>query len=266
MKTLTILLLCLTMAFSSAYAQDPYLKFDFTTVNLEGHTRSPRHVFAVWIKDANGQYVNSLMVYAATRIGYLSAWSANSGGFKGDAVTAATQKSHTSHSATWNLKNVVGNAVPDGEYTINFEMSSGDKNGKPNAMYSFPFTVGGANGFSLSQDAQTNLVNIQLEYFNGVNTSTAPEVETKRSVNIYPNPANALSQIKVEGFEDGLYNFTVYDLTGKTVHKSLLDVSGGADIIELSEVLNNRNNGMYILQIQRGDQITTKSFIYKNQL
>ena len=261
MKKIRLILLLLSSVLLSGnlLAQDPEVSFQFTPLKLTGHEYAPRHVIAVWVTTEDGTFVNSLLVYAGERIAYLSKWSASSKNRKADAVTAATQSTQKTHTATWNRQTYVGTTAEAGNYIMCFEMSSGEK-GNANPYYEFPFTLGD-NGFALPQTPQTYLTDITLSYFNGQNTSVN-DVKKAQSVSIYPNPATPSSVIKLEGFEDGLYNCSVSDLSGRSIYTSVLTFNANEKTLELSKFMKGSENGMYVLQLQRGEVSITKSFIY----
>jgi hypothetical protein len=42
-----------------------------------------------------------------------------------DAISSGTLRSHTAHDASWKLNDVMGELVPDGDYTLIIEVSDG---------------------------------------------------------------------------------------------------------------------------------------------
>ncbi len=108
----------------SARAQGVTAKF---TTTPAGGNYAPRNVVAVWVEDAQGNFVKTIGRWAATRRQYLLAWVAKAGANDVDAVTSATRQDHaTPIQATWNLQNKAGQTVPDGTYTIRMELADRD--------------------------------------------------------------------------------------------------------------------------------------------
>lgn len=93
------------------------------TSSPNGGPYAPRNVVAVWIEGNGGTFVKTIGRWAAVRVGSLVAWNGKSGG-DADAVSGATRLDHaTPLTVTWNLKDKLGAAVPDGTYTIRMEMA-----------------------------------------------------------------------------------------------------------------------------------------------
>jgi hypothetical protein len=87
--------------------------------------RSHSHAMAIWIENSSGQFVKTL-----TRIGNvfyteLTTWMNKSGGNTTDALTCATIAVYdTTISGAWNLTNLSGNRVPNGDYWYCVEMAN----------------------------------------------------------------------------------------------------------------------------------------------
>lgn len=114
------------------------LTVSFTSVGPGGRY-APRNCGAVWIEDASGKFVKTIERWTAIRERYLENWSMASGGwgfsiFGGssgdnpdqvDVVSAGTLSRHQMHMSSWNMKDVDGEVVPDGMYTVVVEVSEG---------------------------------------------------------------------------------------------------------------------------------------------
>ncbi|MDD4991318.1 MAG: DUF2271 domain-containing protein [Paludibacter sp.] len=107
-----------------------------TLTSSAGGQYAPRNVVAIWVETNSGQYVKTLLAYAAERKFDLTKWYANSSGNTTDAITGATQLKHTTRTCTWNGKDASGNVVANGYYKLCMELS--DKNGSGN-FSSFAF-------------------------------------------------------------------------------------------------------------------------------
>lgn len=103
-----------------------------------GGRYAPRNCGAVWIEDESGDFVKTIERWTAIRERYLEHWTSASGGWgfsffgntgqnpdQVDVVTAGTLSSHQMHMSTWNMKDVDGEVVPDGKYTVVVEVSEG---------------------------------------------------------------------------------------------------------------------------------------------
>ena len=97
------------------------MTFTVRTVTVNGNF-SPKHVLAIWVEDSNG-FVLSRKLRAVKRKQYLYTWNTQSGGNVVDAVTGETLLSHQTHTVTWDCKDVNGNLVPDGDYTVYVEFT-----------------------------------------------------------------------------------------------------------------------------------------------
>lgn len=103
-----------------------------------GGRYAPRNCGAVWIEDSSGKFVKTIERWTAIRERYLEKWTMASGGwgfsiFGGgtmnadqvDVVSAGTLSRHQMHMSTWNMKNVAGEVVPDGKYSVVVEVTEG---------------------------------------------------------------------------------------------------------------------------------------------
>jgi hypothetical protein len=102
-----------------------------------GGNYSPKNIGAIWIEDASGNFIKTIKLWANKRKQYLYTWNTASGGNVIDAMTGATASSHTTHEVNWNLKDVNGNNVADGNYKLKIEMTDEHSQG-PLASFDFP--------------------------------------------------------------------------------------------------------------------------------
>ncbi len=256
-----ILIVSLFVLVAWAKAADPELTFSFTTSNINGESYSPSHVFAVWIEDGNGTFVNTLMVYARERIGYLEKFNGSSGGYKVDAITGETLHAHTSHTATWNMKDFLTDVVGNGDYKLCFEMSSGG-HGDYNPYYEIPFTLDGQS-FILTPTDKTYLKSMTLSYSNGV-TAGVNDIHESQKIQIFPNPVTSSSKIKVEGLPKGKYHLEMYTMKGQVISQSIKTVSSDSEEWSLPISTSMLQNQMYILRVFNETEEYQLSFIYKS--
>lgn len=111
---------------------------DFSvTTTSPGGRYSPRNIGAIWVQNAQGQWVKTLAHWAGIRGFYLSKYgAANPTNNVVDAVTSATLSNHVTHDVSWNLKDANGTPAPDGMYSIVMEMTDKDSAG-PSTSVSF---------------------------------------------------------------------------------------------------------------------------------
>lgn len=102
--------------------------FTFKTTVSEGRFE-PKNIVAVWVADAQGKFVRTLVKMADKRSHWLKTWNAASGGDVKDAVTGPTRRSHEAVTATWDGKDASGRPAPDGVYFIRAETTSANAAG-----------------------------------------------------------------------------------------------------------------------------------------
>ena len=105
------------------------LEFSYNTESLGGRY-APKNVGAVWVSDSSGKLVKSLEVWARTRLRYLTSYASARGSARPDVTATATLTNHKAHTASWDLKDTTGAAVPPGKYTLNAELTDTHMTGK----------------------------------------------------------------------------------------------------------------------------------------
>jgi hypothetical protein len=104
--------------------------FRVTTLPLGGRY-TPRNIGAIWIERSDGTFIKTLERWAGVRLRYLTHFrAANPTGNKVDAVTSGTLAMFRAHSVGWNLSDVNGQEVPDGDYRVQVEVTDDDKTGQ----------------------------------------------------------------------------------------------------------------------------------------
>lgn len=83
----------------------------------------PRNVGAIWIERADGTFVKTLERWGITRAKWLTRWVAASSSDVTDAITGATQVSHTTHEPTWDLTGLDACEIATGDYRVVFELT-----------------------------------------------------------------------------------------------------------------------------------------------
>ncbi len=256
MKKLVLLVL-LIFSLNKFYAQE--LNMEFTTIPLDGMKYSPSHILAIWITNDAGIYQKTLMVYADMRIGYLTNWNSQTGGDKVDAITGPTLHSHQTRNVSWDLKNIFGNVVPDGNYNINIEMTSDDFSG-PYRMITF---TKGADNFTLTPSDNDFLKDITINYNSGVAAAKSTDIESDY-LTIYPNPASsALAQMKVKLLKDSPSSIQILDLAGKTINSENKTLKKGQNKINLSNLVSELKAGTYMIQVETNHYKIAKPLILR---
>jgi len=166
------------------------LKITFTTSPTPNLQFSPQNVVAVWIQSQGGTFVKTVGTWFEIRGAYLLAWQAASGGSTVDAVSGASRANHAQPlTVIWNLRDLQGNTIPDGTYTIRLEVSESNATAQgQNNQGTFTFVKGG------TPQTQTNLTNggftnVSLE-FNpnavtcGDGTADAPEEKCDPTIGV----------------------------------------------------------------------------------
>lgn len=92
------------------------------TTTTKGGQFAPANVVAVWIEDAQGNFVKTIDRWSAVRTQYLLDWTAAAGPGDTDSVSGASRLDHnTPLQITWKLKDGNQQLVPDGTYTVRME-------------------------------------------------------------------------------------------------------------------------------------------------
>lgn len=219
-----------------------------TTTSNAGGNYAPRNIVAIWIEDEQGNWVKTLMAYAAARITHLNTWEASTSAAGStyntvDAITGATRNSHAVRTCSWNGTDVNGNLVPDGTYRLRMELT--DKNGTGNYS-SFNFTKG-VDPFNITPANVPSFNSISIIW--EPNTISVKDV-TRKNNNIFPNPSTGKLTINVE-----------------KIHEAKIWDSGGDLILQTksSDIdLSGYPNGIYLIRIiTESGAITRKIILQK---
>lgn len=140
------------------------------TPTIRGGRYGDNHVQAIWITDANDQYVKTLTANAATRAIHLRKWRAANGASL-DGVSGPTLPSYSNQptTITWDLTNMVGATVDKGNYKLWFEISErntvdGQLDGTEGYNFlQIPFVLNKA-GDSTSNNNSPVFANISLQH------------------------------------------------------------------------------------------------------
>jgi len=206
-------LLMLCFAFPTAAQTDGTVSFSVRTVTNHD-VYSPENILAIWLESPGGIFVRTFKVRAANRIAHLYTWKLISGMNTTDAITGATLSNHTTHSITWNCRNLSNQLMADGEYRIRVEFTEAHNQG-PVANYVF---TKGATSETINYPDQTYFKDAVLTYT--VLTDIQDEQGIKLSV--YPNPFEDVVIFAVAGTSNaGQLTLEVYDSLGNLVVRTL---------------------------------------------
>ncbi len=207
-----------------------------TTTDDAGGNYAPRNILAIWVENESGEFVKTLMAYAANRKTHLNIWQASTAAAGSefnvtDAITGATRPSHSVRECTWNATDFNGNLVSDGTYKLWMELT--DKNGTGNYS-SFSF---------LKAEIDTIMTPFNLPSFQnitihwnpaGVGIFSEPE---KAEYSVSNNPGSGIYQIKGKEFDLA----QVMTMSGELLFETK------SSVIDLSK----HTSGMYLIYISR---------------
>ena len=200
-----------------------------------GGNYAPRNIVSIWIEDASGKFVKTLLAYADKRKTHLNNWQAstNAAGSeynKVDAITGATKSSHGTRNCSWDGIDYLGSNAEDGEYFVKMELT--DKNSTGNYS-SFSFTKG--LEFESQNPADKPSFSSVSIIWTPSTSSLLNAGNSNEDFYIFPNPGHG--NFKIVGNE--IKDIEVRDITGQLLHKTK---SKNIDICDFE-------NGMYLVSI-----------------
>lgn len=216
--------LTFTLVLTGIYAQTSgILTIKATTkASLYPHESTGDHLLAIWVEDANGKFVKTLMAssksmeYRKNLLNWkVSTTLAASAYNVVDAVAGATYYSHIQRTATWNGTNVSKVLVADGNYKVRFEVVDNDL-----TSYTQSKVPAYTGTFIFAKGRSTvNLTPADEGLLSGISVSWVPDftgtqtVSEKTLYKIYPNPVS--DKLYVPGF--GVTELTIFDMSGKLI-------------------------------------------------
>ncbi len=102
------------------------VQLSFQTKRTSGKY-APKHVLAVWVTNARGEFVRTLAIYGRKQAKRLKGWSADSSRNTTHATTGATLRSHAERTVTWDCRSASGALVPDGDYHLRIEFAESNR-------------------------------------------------------------------------------------------------------------------------------------------
>ncbi|MEI7595407.1 MAG: DUF2271 domain-containing protein [Bacteroidota bacterium] len=255
-KISTLFTIAIFIAFGlKSFAQTAgTMAFNVTTASPSGAgTYSPKHVVAVWIEDANGVFVKTLLRQAVARKQYLATWITKSAENVVDATTGATLANHTTPLAlTWNGKDVNQTLVADGTYKVGIQMAWSNTAGP---VSYFTFTKGATANTGVTT-ATTNYTAMSLTW---TPTTTNVEDNETSSIMVYPNPASNMLNINL-GSKAEDTKLEMYNVNGQVVVSK--NYSNASGILNVN--INDIAEGVYFVSVKRNSgDIKTKIIVKK---
>jgi len=212
-----------------------------------GGNYAPRNIVAIWIEDASGNFVKTILAYADKRIQHLNTWETATN-LKGsmynhtDAITGATQSSHGTRTCSWNGTDYNTNPVVDGKYYVCMELT--DKNGTGN-FSKFEFKKGANNSLTPQNAPSFSSINIMWE---ATGTVDVKEIELEESIQIFPNPTKNIFFIR----GDNITEIEILNMSGALILKN-----NSTTRIDMS----NFKNGIYLVRIKEGNRTIVKKLV-----
>lgn len=126
----------------------------------QGGKYSPKNIGAIWLEDAQGNWVRTLEKWAARRERHLHMYTEAGPDFFTDAITSATLTRHTAHSLTWDLNDSAGARVTGSDFTVWIEVTEKDGQGD---YISVPFSLSAGPGLTtIADEASFSGMSIEL--------------------------------------------------------------------------------------------------------
>jgi len=247
-KIFTFALLLSVFSIVSAQEQAPVANTDGTLTVTATVTYTSPYYYAVWLKNPDGTFLRTLMMYGSTSKYYtdMKNWYASTSNTanKVNATTGATKSSSGTYTSTWNGKDQANSAiVADGTYTVCVEMSS-ESYGTSSKFTSATFTKG-----TVAQNVTATTVspisNITIKW--APNNTAIDEVKANQ-YSVYPNPTR--STVYVSGFD--IKGIDVMTLNGKYIfstNNQRMDLSALPKGMYLAKLTTNA--GVFFKKIEK---------------
>jgi hypothetical protein len=243
---LTVVLILFALSWISAQTDGTLTVSAMTST--AGGNYAPKNIVAIWIEDAQGNWVKTLLAYAQTRKTHLNTWEASTTAAGTpfntvDAITGATRSSHSTRTCTWNGTDVNGTLVSDGTYKVRLELT--DKNNTGN-FSTFTFTKG---------PTAENQTPANVPSFSSITITWAPvitsvqEPSPENNYEVIPNPTTGV--IKV--FGENIREVKIMNLAGSMIYE------GTSVSIDIS----TQPDGLYFVKIKTDKGVVTKKFMKK---
>jgi hypothetical protein len=237
---LIFLLLISTLTTIQLLAQTPGNLNVSVTTSSAGGNYAPRNVVAIWIEDASGNFVKTLLARADKRITHLNTWetaTSKKGSLynRVDAVTGATLSSHGTRTGAWNGTDYNKNLVADGIYYVCMELT--DKNATGN-FSKFSFTKG--ENSTVTPANVPSFSSLSIKWV-ASGTTAVQETALTSDIQIFPNPTKNVFHVRGDNISD----IEILNLAGTLVFKN-----NSTTRIDMT----NFKNGIYLVRINQGNK------------
>lgn len=237
------------------------LTFTVTPTSHNGSYGS-KHVVAIWIQDASGNFVKTSLRMASkshTINNHLNRWKSKSSLNVVDAVTGSTLSSYsTPLSVTWNATNVSGTTVADGTYSVWIE-ESWDEGSSGTNVTSISFTKGNAS-VHVTPANTANFANMTLDWVPASTPTIVENINLNKSVFVYPNPSAGIVNINFDELTN-VSAINIYNNAGNMVLESkinkaligckqidMIKLKDGVYFVTISYINNKANTYKLILK------------------
>ena len=247
MKRMSLIFLVVCITSISVFAQTSGTLSVAVTTSSAGGNYAPRNIVAIWVEDSSGNFVKTLLAYAASRKTHLNNWETSTTSAGNvynvtDAISGATQSAHGTRTCAWNGTDFSGKMVADGNYNLRMELT--DKNSTGNSV-SFTFTKSSANQ-KLTPANVPSFSSVSIEWKSLV-TDVIPKQTMSNTIVVYPNPGTGIFNIIGEDIK----SVQVKDLSGKTILKTK------DPVIDLSK----QPKGIYLFTIKTKRQTFVEKIV-----
>ncbi len=248
MKKIYPVFIALALIFSipTAISQtDGSVVFSVRTVTNSGEY-TPKNVLAIWVENSSGTFIKSFKVMAGVRIQQLYTWKVASGMNTTDAITGATLLNHTTHSVSWNCRNLSNTLVADGTYRIRVEFTEEHVQG-PVATYEF---VKDGTSKTINFPDQTYFKDATLSY---TAITDINENSVEMNVRVFPNPFTNFAFFMIPAVDEN-FRLSIFNLSGQLVFSTDSKMYAGKSTVMTWNGSNVHSNeapdGIYIYRIE----------------
>ena len=246
MKQIVILLLLVFNGIQIFAQTTGNLNVSVTTSSTGGNY-APKNILAIWIEDASGNFIKTLLANADKRITHLNTWEAattKKGGTynRVDAITGATLSTHGTRTCTWNGTDYTKNLVADGIYYVCMELTDKNATGK---FSKFSFTKGENSTVTPANVASFSSLIIKWV---ASGTTAVQETAVTNDIQIFPNPTKNVFHVRGDNISD----IEILNLAGALVFKN-----NSTTRIDMT----NFKNGIYLVRIKQGNATVVKKLV-----
>lgn len=190
------------------------LSITATTSQTSSPEKAPKNIVAIWMEDANGKFVKTLLGSTSGERQYLVNWKASTilAGSQYncvDCVTSATFTSHAARTGSWDGTNTSKVLVDDGTYKVRFEVTDRNSLGY---IGTYTFTKG-TTPVTLTPTT-TGLINISIKWI--PDFTDVEQVSESSLYKVYPNQGN--EKLIVAGY--GVKCIDIYSINGQRLIES----------------------------------------------